>query len=236
MTDVSMVRWNVSETTTPKRDCKHTDCSLPSRKYGYCDAHAAQFRRTGSTWNLQTPQAFCDWVDCDERVHSHTSHRCQEHYGRCAVSVDGEWCDKTTVYADGKARLVCAMHNRRKQVQGEYGPLGRDYRSDRMGYVGEWRVDSEGYISRNERAQGERKARMVKQHRVVMEEYLGRALLPGENVHHINGVRTDNRIENLELWSTKQPCGQRVEDKLAWANEIIALYTDYANPSKKDGS
>lgn len=62
------------------------------------------------------------------------------------------------------------------------------------------------------------------QHIVIMEEYLGRKLLPHENVHHLNGVRDDNRIDNLELWSTHQPSGQRVVDKIRWAKEILALY------------
>lgn len=65
---------------------------------------------------------------------------------------------------------------------------------------------------------------LVLEHRVVMERKLGRYLVAGENVHHINGVRHDNRPENLELWNTCQPPGQRVEDKVAWAKEILAAY------------
>jgi hypothetical protein len=57
-----------------------------------------------------------------------------------------------------------------------------------------------------------------------MEQHLGRPLEAHENVHHVNGVRDDNHLENLELWSVSQPAGQRVADKVSWAREILALY------------
>ena len=66
--------------------------------------------------------------------------------------------------------------------------------------------------------------RQVLKHRLVMEQMIGRPLLPAENVHHVNGDRTDNRLENLELWTKSQPSGQRVTDKVEWAVELLKLY------------
>lgn len=127
--------------------------------------------------------------------------------GPCIV----EGCTKT----GRRIRKMCGMH---------YTRLFRNGTTDTMPTLGRriWRTKNDsGYIVLTLP-----NGRRVREHRYLMEQKLGRELLTSETVHHKNGVRDDNRLGNLELWSTSHPPGQKVSDKVTWAKEILKLYGD----------
>jgi hypothetical protein len=94
-----------------------------------------------------------------------------------------------------------------------------------MAPSGSGNVTKEGYrrISAPDHPNANRHGRIL-EHRKVLADRLGRPLRQGENAHHKNGDRLDNRSENLELWVTSQPSGQRASDLVAWAKELIEMY------------
>ncbi len=109
------------------------------------------------------------------------------------------------------------MHYKRLRKYGDPLITGMNYTNTRR-KRGEGWLSPEGYVYKS--VQGKN----VLEHRQVMSQVLGRDLLTTENVHHKNGVRHDNRPENLELWVTNQPSGQRVVDVVTWAVEILKIY------------
>lgn len=136
------------------------------------------------------------------------SYHYQLHKRQTAPTCTIDVCDRPQ-----KASGLCAGHYSRKRRGGDLTSAvrrGRFYGQGRYGkdgYILVWvgkddpAANAEGYIL---------------EHRLVMSRLLGRKLHPWENVHHKNGIRDDNRAENLELWVKPQPAGARLDDLIAF--------------------
>lgn len=154
-------------------------------------------------------------LDCNEQ-HNKSGRYCR----RCSyIRYSTKKCLKCDSQIDKRnvsglcreCKPVFGVISHYKWVGGENGKY-----IDKNGYV--WVTTPPGH---GRRLRGQRR---MPEHRLVIEQNINRELFDFETVHHINGVRDDNRIENLELWARTQPPGQRVEDKIIWAKEFLSSY------------
>jgi HNH endonuclease len=203
---------------TPTR-CLQPQCERWSDTRGLCKKHYVEQLRTGETEPIyfKNQGKTCSVEKCGKG--SHRKGLCNSHYtklrryGDTSVSLRMdrkphvcvlEGCDETKVVGRG----YCGIHYQRLMKNGDPGPAERT--RGRRG---------DGWLQQGYRIFGLNGQRIA-EHRLAVESILGRSLRDFEHIHHKNGIRSDNRPENLELWTVpQQPYGQRVNDLVAWVIE-----------------
>lgn len=210
--------------------CEMDGCDKVVVARKMCRMHYTRWQRTGDATTARPKLAKGTYATCTvdgcEKPHV-TKGLCEMHrwrvryegtpgaaaprQGRSARAEKGpctvEGCDRASTTQAGH----CKLHYERIRRTGHPGPAGTMVRPNGTGCLTE-----DGYI-RLTMPDGRR----VLEHVHVMEQYLGRPLVPGENVHHRHGIKDDNRIEHLELWYVVQPTGQRVSDLIAYVTKYF---------------
>jgi hypothetical protein len=216
---------------TAGRSCSYPACGRAIRAKGLCKTHYDRARNKGRVCEVRgcrqpvkaaglcfthymsriTEGKGCSVTGCVRRVRSRGL--CKRHYEEalaagsvCVIS----GCRRAPLGGEG----MCYMHRRRYLADGDAGDAAPLRAPDGAGSI-----NADGYRTFYVPARGRR----MGEHQLVMEAVLGRQLTPHELVHHKNGIRLDNRPNNLELWVIPHPPGQRVADLVAW---VVDQYPD----------
>ena len=228
-----MLKVSVQHAVKMPRTCEVEGCARPAQNGGLCWGHRSQ-RRRGQPFAPLTerrkvlPGATCSAAGCGNRPRARGL--CQAHYRQQRLGIALHPLKPVRRYAhctfEGCERPVhgqglCSSHHAQRADGKSLTPLGPS-RGERP--IGATRVERNGYVKEKVGSHPNAKNGWILQHVLVVSRALGRPLEPGENVHHVNGVRSDNRLENLELWTTSQPTGQRVSDKVEWALRLLETY------------
>ena len=169
----------------------------------------------------ERPKSVCTFAECGREMNGHGL--CSAHQAQVAMGVELRPIRQTRVARGCRmpgctnkhdAKGLCSTHYIYAVGSGAIPHSPRRPSVNGEGYV---RLFIPGHPN-------SQKSGYVLEHHYVMGRMLGRPLIRGETVHHMNGIRTDNRPENLELWVSRHPKGQRVVDVVEWAGEMLGRY------------
>ena len=193
-------------------ECSVEGCERLVIARGWCSMHYWRWHKSGNVGEVEPRRKGlrpCKVESCDNRAVTRDD-LCATHYQRKRLygNSDGSFALSKKCVVCGSPAVVTPRSDEYCRDHYKGFVFGLVVAGD---LVGSKRPN--GYVYHSVFKQG------YAEHRIVVEHQLGRPLHEWESVHHKNGIRDDNRPENLELWVTHQPYGQRLEDIISWVVE-----------------
>ena len=215
--------------------CSIPGCIYPSHAHGYCNAHARRYNANGlvgidapMTRSKNHVPTLCCIPKCEKFARANKM--CGGHYTRAKKGMPMPSPLPKPYYGCKIPKCVnphccqgyCLSHYRRLTGAVDL-PLTAPLGTQKKRKIGDKVKNTNGYME-VKIINTEGNTAWVVEHRLVMEKHLGRPLNSKEEVHHRNAVRHDNRLENLQLWSTSHPAGGRVVDLISHYLDELTKY------------
>lgn len=236
-TEFKPTSWSQLYCVSCASECQVDGCDRKTQSNGYCGAHYRRMKKSGvvGAAYVRDPRGIPALRSKERKTITLNCEQCEKEFtvGHAVAHTKGVLTRK---YCSGECQRSAKAVAIPTYTCASCGKITARHKGGSGGYNYNQRYCSKacqhkslnkgGYIHHSGYKIIHVDGRRIEEHRYVMEQKLGRRLLPNETVHHRDASKTNNAPENLELWSSRHCRGARVIDQIRWAAALMRQYPE----------